>query len=598
VNGIQGTYPDPAQGWEMVTAPALYRTDLELKDGSRRLMANPSFDFVPYRAQVQRLQKSGIEEAQRARTHTIAFPPAYWIVEPGDIGQWSSVRNGYSNKLFRVDSVLDKANLDIIANVTEVDPADYSWNHPTDFQSVAIGPNVFPRPPAQGVKDWAATATYLVDDNGITRRPAIRITWDGTLAGIIGIQYEVRLNLDQSEVAKGRSDQYEAGALIVTQGLVGLTTYQIRGQYIPSSPREMLWSGWITVTTPDVTLSLADFDAALKYQVTQVQDYLNDRIGAVEALIASVASNSQAGNWIDHKQIREELTATAGEGRASITEVKTAQVNSEIAFASYVQTVSAQFNSTNASVTTNASAIATLNGYAAAQYSVTLNVNGYATGFNLINGGAGISAFTIVSDKFQIQHPSANGGVPQPIFTVAQNDYGVNSVAINGNLLVWGSIFARHIQAGTITSDSGVIGNLSLKTLSIADNAVTVTQFVNDTGTVTGTGSTTPSTISSFTYSIDTTGIAGKTVYVIVALSGIQIAAGASPGYRQALYFDGVLIAGSTSQTLAVAGNAVLTGVASFTASGGVQTFPVRYDWTGTQLNIGNRVLTANAGKR
>ena len=58
VNGIQGTYPDPAQGWQTATAPALYRTDLEVRDGNRRLMAAPTFDFVPYPEQVQRLQQS------------------------------------------------------------------------------------------------------------------------------------------------------------------------------------------------------------------------------------------------------------------------------------------------------------------------------------------------------------------------------------------------------------------------------------------------------------------------------------------------------------------------------------------------------------
>ena len=48
VNGIQGTYPSPDEGWETATAPPLYRTDLEVRDGNRRLMAAPQFDFVPY----------------------------------------------------------------------------------------------------------------------------------------------------------------------------------------------------------------------------------------------------------------------------------------------------------------------------------------------------------------------------------------------------------------------------------------------------------------------------------------------------------------------------------------------------------------------
>ena len=69
------------------------------------------------------------------------------------------------------------------------------------------------------------------------------------------------------------------------------------------------------------------------------------------------------------------------------------------ALASDVETLTAQVKSASnsAQITVNATAIATLDGFAASQYSVTLDVNNYATGFELINGGPGISAtiFTI-----------------------------------------------------------------------------------------------------------------------------------------------------------------------------------------------------------
>ncbi|UGX98225.1 phage tail protein [Bradyrhizobium barranii subsp. barranii] len=136
VNGIQATYPDPVQGWNTATAPPYYREDLEVLDGDRRLMADPSFDFVPYAEQAQRLQKSAIEEAQRARTHTLSLPPAFWIVEPGDVGEWTSQRNGYDAKQFRVDAMVDRANLDVILSLTEVDPSDYDWDSDADFTPV------------------------------------------------------------------------------------------------------------------------------------------------------------------------------------------------------------------------------------------------------------------------------------------------------------------------------------------------------------------------------------------------------------------------------------------------------------------------------
>ena len=171
VNGIQGTYPSPDEGWETATAPPLYRTDLEVRDGNRRLMAAPQFDFVPYAAQVQRLQKSGLEEAQRARTHVLPMPPAYWVVEPGDVGSWSSFRNGYEDKLFRVDSVSRPAQSGLRFQCHRNRSRRLRLDHATDYTGVAIGPTVIPRPPPQGVVDWYAEGTVLYDADG-ARPPA------------------------------------------------------------------------------------------------------------------------------------------------------------------------------------------------------------------------------------------------------------------------------------------------------------------------------------------------------------------------------------------------------------------------------------------
>ncbi|WP_208245109.1 phage tail protein (plasmid) [Rhizobium sp. T1470] len=78
INGINGTYPEPANGWVTQTAPPYLRPDLEAKDGNRRLLADVSFDLVPYAEQVQRLMKSALLAALRARRHTIVLPPSFW----------------------------------------------------------------------------------------------------------------------------------------------------------------------------------------------------------------------------------------------------------------------------------------------------------------------------------------------------------------------------------------------------------------------------------------------------------------------------------------------------------------------------------------
>jgi hypothetical protein len=594
VNGIQGTYPDPLQGWEVATAPPLYRTDLEARDGNRRLMASPSFDFVPYPEQVQRLQKSGLEEAQRARTHVLPFPPAYWVIEPGDVGSWTSFRNGYEDKLFRVDSTVDRNNCDMVLSVTEIDPTDYDWDHAVDYTGVSTGPTVFPRPAPQGVLDWFAEPWLLYDASAVGRRPAIRISWDGSLPGCVGVQYEVRLTADLSHVARGRTDQMAAGALIISQGLIEATAYQVRGQYLPSSPRDMLWSDWLDVVTPDIPD--AGLPAWITAQATTVLDYLNDRLAEVEQRFATLNSTDMARNWTDQKEIRSQLSSRSEAAFAEITHLETVATSADAALASSIDTLEATVGSNTAQITINASAIASIEGWGAAQYSVTLDVNGYATGFELINGGPGVSATTFITDKFLIAAPGVGGGAPVPIFAVA-NVNGMPKAALRGDMYADGTIYAQSMVAGTITSDSGVIGALSVKSLSIGDNAATVPSAETRSDLI---GPTGPVSVSSFTMSIDTTGLTGKPIVILASWVGQVSYSGSGAAPSASLYINGSIVqAVNTSNSqdwfLALAGSATVTG------TGGVMSIPVRIDYAAAATgspNLGTRTLWAQAAKR
>lgn len=618
INGIIARYPSPAEGWAIKTAPALLNSTYEAQDGSRRLLASPQLDFVPYDAQVQRLQKSGLLEARRARRHSLSMGPPWWIVEPGDFGDWTSVRNGYSSKQFRVDGVVDHSQADVTWNITEVDPTDYSWTHATDYRGVTIGPTVFPKPAAQGVVDWFAEP-YVLISAGQPRRAAIRLTWDGTLPGIVGVQYEVKLVEDGTIVARGRTDQYAAGALIISQNLIPGTDYEVRGQYIPSSPRDMLWSSWIAVTTPAVDITIQDFDAALIYQVTQVQDYLYDQLQAATQLIAAVGSNTSGIVWNVQKELRSQVSSVFESATASIEEIRTTQVSDQLAFAEFKQVVTASIGDATSSVTTVASAIARLDGYAAASYGVTLDVNGFATGFQLVNAGAGVSSTTFITDKFQIAAPGYPGGDPVYIFTVA-NVNGSPKVAIRADeVLVDGSIVARNIRAGTITtielaaktivanniaadaitSDSGVIAALSVKSLSIGDQAITVPAVQTLNSSV---ASSVLVTVNSVDLSIDTTGLSGKPITILATHVGLVGYAGTGAAWFTRLYIDGNQV-GISSTSNSNDWTSVCSGSWTITGNGGVMTVNVRADWnvttgaTGTPAML-DRTLWATAAKR
>ncbi|MCP8894306.1 hypothetical protein KYK29_05140 [Shinella daejeonensis] len=295
INGISATYPSPAEGWNKKTAPPRYNAQFETEDGNRRLMADVSLDFVPYKVQVQRLTKSALAEARRARRHTFTLPPAFWPLEPGDFVTLTSARNGYSNKKFRVDGVVDKENLDVIVDITEVDPSDYDWNQSTDYRDEPDGRLIKNPPKPQTIADWFASAAAIDDSSGAGRRPAIRLSWDGDVDDVVAVQFQVRHQ--GIIIYRGRSDDVPAGSILISQGLLPDDDYQVRGRYIPASPRETTWGGWLPVHTLDLRLGTNDIldeaitelklaDRAVSSLKIQLEAITSDLVDN-EAIIAS-----------------------------------------------------------------------------------------------------------------------------------------------------------------------------------------------------------------------------------------------------------------------------------------------------------------------
>lgn len=259
INGVSATYPAASDGWVMKAAPAIYNKDLEARHGNRRLMAKVEFSFVPYPEQVQRLMKSALQEAQRARRHTFVLPPAYWrYCTPGAIVSWSSKRNGYVNKLMRIDGVLDRPDLGVQVDLTEVDPSDYDWQSSSDYRPPIDGAVGALRPSPQPIIDWFAEPAAVRDNLDRPRRPAIKISWDGSKTDISGVEYQIRNAASLEVQLTGRTDQPATGSLLISNGLMPNVRYGVRGRYLTDSPRETLWSDWLEVLTPNIKLNSDD----------------------------------------------------------------------------------------------------------------------------------------------------------------------------------------------------------------------------------------------------------------------------------------------------------------------------------------------------
>lgn len=257
-NGIHASYPEPSSLWETKDAPPRYDNDLEVTDQGRRLIAELNLPACPYGDQVQRLMKSYIDDERRFRQHAIGLPPEAIGLRPLETLAWTSARNGYDAKLFEVSGqTLAPRSLNSTFQLRERDPSDYSWSTdftlPTDTPSVVVT-----QPDDVGVPGFNVEAITVQDALGADRRPAIRISWNPTLSGIEAIQWQVRVAATAVAVAGGSTHDIENGSVIVSDGILAITAYQVRARLVTDDPSA--WEPWALVTTADVKITVDDLD--------------------------------------------------------------------------------------------------------------------------------------------------------------------------------------------------------------------------------------------------------------------------------------------------------------------------------------------------
>ena len=501
VNAVTAKYVSPVEGWMPKDAPPLYDATLETADGGRRQPVDINYSFVTSGTQVQRLMRSARDDHRAMRRHALPMPPDAFVLEPLDIVSWSSDRNGYVSKLFEIISAEDLPNLNMGLALREIDPNAYDWTPGTDELPITDVTPILVRPGPQPIVDWNAVPwTILSDDNRAL--PGIKLSWDPNTVDISGIRFEVRIAATAEVIHQGDTDSFAAGSIIISHNLISNTAYQARGQYRPASVRDVTWSDWLDVTTPDIrTTTLTSFEDGLRDFVTGEFQRVTDLANETAGLIASVAAEQDAANWIEKIKSRQ-LLATTGVTILDAAEVtadqaiaaydvtvqatygtigniatakseaiSTAAANATSAIASYATTVDASFGTTNANVTSVTSAVATINGHAAAAWTVSTNVNGEVAGVELLNGGSGTSVFKVNANAFQVALAGTTGGTSAPAFQVA-NVGGVPHIAIRADVIADGTISATKMVTGTITAASAILANAAVTTLKLAGNAV------------------------------------------------------------------------------------------------------------------------------
>lgn len=350
-NGAKATYIEPADSWAVRDAPAYLRSDLEEEDQDFRLTAELQFGGVSSNTQVQRLLKAAVEDARRMRRHVLTLPPETWIFEPNDVVAWTSARNGYSAKLFLVTMKDELANGNQVFGLLEIDPADYDWTPATDERTYVTYPVVRRRPDPQAIVDWYAEPWEIEDSSGAGRRPAIRISWDGTAPDVSGVEWEVRLDGETEVVVDGRTERYTAGAANISHGLLPNEDYEVRGRYIPATRRRVSWSDWLDVTTPDTRLGGDDF---YPIDLDVFREELRDDLewGAVNTRdviqryreMALMIADQDLANFADKQTIRRQFVDEREGLKASYTEAIDAATGPGSALVQRIQALEAEFS--------------------------------------------------------------------------------------------------------------------------------------------------------------------------------------------------------------------------------------------------------------
>lgn len=284
-NAIMATYPEKDEKWANKDAPEYISEEATEEDGGAYYPASVAYGAAPFRNQVQRLQRAQIEDYRRGITHEFCLPPEAYGLEPViDAISWTSRRNGYTNKIFVVESVTKMPGMIIQLNLREAEPGDFDWS-PAMQQPVEITVPVNPIPFTQVITGFTVTPFTVLDQDGVARKPAIKVSCDGDEVGVTHIHIQVRMagsEVVRVDVEVPFAEPYE---WIITDVLPN-TGYEVQAELISSITPIREWTGWTPVVTDDIRMGPKDLDYS---EITAgVVSDLNDLEGWIEGELLDV----------------------------------------------------------------------------------------------------------------------------------------------------------------------------------------------------------------------------------------------------------------------------------------------------------------------
>jgi len=208
----------------------------------------------------------------------------------------------------------------------------------------------------------------------------------------------------------------------------------------------------------------ADADSALATTVTNLAATVTNGDNTNAAAITQEATaRANADSAVATTVTNLAATVTSGDNinSAAISSEATARANADSALSSTVSSLTSTVNGVSASVTAEASARVAADNTLLAKYGVTLNSNGYITGFSQNNDGT-TGSFKIIADEFKIINPNnASGQAGVEVFGVSggyATIKNIRSAASGARLQIDSDLMSVYDASGVLRVK---LGNLS-----------------------------------------------------------------------------------------------------------------------------------------
>lgn len=254
VNTVTPRYIAPDQLWQDHAAPVRHSTADLIDDGGLR-EKTLSLSLVTSQTQAQRCGEIERRLGRKELRYSIVLGPRFSWLEDGDWITWTSARyfDG-ATVTFRIESCIigedDRASL----TLRQISASCYAWNPAVDEGT----PGAAPIDEAGSLTGVALTGVAIVSfdllgtDGSII--PAVQATWDTPVDDAIsGVRLEVRRAGDTA-VSPTTTHEPNLGEMIATNGVPSMVDLQGRLVPITYAGRRATPSGWIDITSGQLTI--------------------------------------------------------------------------------------------------------------------------------------------------------------------------------------------------------------------------------------------------------------------------------------------------------------------------------------------------------